>query len=125
MKKLSLLLIIAVVMAACENTTKNFGQSFTPQNPVSINNVLQQLTTAKTINNVQIEGEIEKSCMGEGCWFTIKDSTGRAVTLDVKDKKFRVPTNSPGKTVIILADVLQDSTSEQKITLWVKGLMFK
>ena len=44
---------------------------------------------------------------------------------DVQDKKFRVPTNSPGKTVIVLADAVNDSSVEQQFNLLVKGLMFK
>ena len=39
--------------------------------------------------------------MGEGAGLLIKDFTGRAVTLDVKEKNLPVPTNSPGKIVII------------------------
>ena len=125
MKKILFSILFVSMLVACESTTKTFGAAFTVKNPVSINEVLSQLKTNQTVNDVQIEGKIEKSCMSEGCWFTIKDTGGTEVLLDVKDKKFKVPTNSPGKTVVLLADAVQDSTSEQKITLWVKGMMFK
>lgn len=125
MKKILYSILFVSMLVACESTTKTFGDAFTVKNPVSINEVLTQLKTNQTVNDVQIEGRIEKSCMSEGCWFTIKDAGGTEVLLDVKDKKFKVPTNSPGKTVVLLADAVQDSTSEQKVTLWVKGMMFK
>lgn len=111
---------------ACQTTSKNLGEKFEPRNTVSVHNVVERLKTEPVVNNVQIEGKIAKSCMSEGCWFTIKDdSTGNEILFDVKDKKFRVPINSPEKQVIVLADALKDSTSEQKFTLSVKGLMFK
>lgn len=125
MKKILYSILFVSILTACESTTKTFGDAFTIKNPVSINEVLTRLESNKALNDIQIEGKIEKSCMSEGCWFTIKDANGTEVLLDVKDKKFKVPTNSPGKTVIILADVVQDTASEQKVTLWVKGMMFK
>ena len=125
MKKLLYSLLLVSIMTACESTTKTFGDAFIVKNPVSVNDVLAQLKSAKELKDIQIEGKIEKSCMSEGCWFTIKDATGTEITFDVEDKKFKVPTNSPGRTAIILADAAQDSTSEQKVTLSVKGMMFK
>lgn len=125
MKRLLYTCIIAILFMACEQTTKNLGQTFTPQHPVSVSEVLNQVKTTSPIKDVQVEGKIEKSCMSEGCWFTIKDSSGTEITFDVQDKKFRVPTNSPGKTVIVLADAAQDNASKQKVSLSVKGMMFK
>ncbi len=125
MKQLFYSLLFISLMTACESTTKNFGEQFIIKNTVSIDGVLAQLKSVAILNNIQIEGKIEKSCMSEGCWFTIKDVTGKEVLFDVKDKKFKVPTNSPTKTVVVLADAIQDTTSEQKVTLYVKGMMFK
>jgi hypothetical protein len=101
------------------------GQTFTPQNPVSVDAVITQLKTTPEVKDIQVEGVVDKSCKGEGCWFTIKDANGEEITFDIADKKFRIPTNSPGKTVIVLADATQDTTSEQQMALSVKGLMFK
>lgn len=125
MKSLIYALLLMGIMTACDSTTKNFGEHFVAQNPVSIDDVIRQLKTNPTLNNVQIEGKIEKNCMSEGCWFTIKDTNGTEILFDVLDKKFKVPTNSAGKHAIILADIRQDSSSEQKFAVSVKGLMFK
>lgn len=125
MKKLLYALLFVSMISGCESTTKNFGQPFTVKNPVSVQEVLTQLKSSNIVSDVQIEGKIEKSCMTEGCWFTINDAAGKEVKFDVKDKKFKVPTNSPGKDAILLADATSDSTSEQKVTFSVKGMMFK
>ena len=68
---------------------------------------------------------MEKSCMTEGCWFTIRDASGKEVLFNVKDKKFRVPVNSPGQAVILLADATQDTSVEQRSVLSVRGMRFK
>lgn len=124
-KKIFYALVLVNIIAACESTTKNLGEQFTVQKPVSINEVLTQLQSNNSLKDIQIEGTIEKSCMSEGCWFTIKDTNGTEILFNVKDKKFKVPTNSPGKVAILLADAAQDTTSEQKVDIEVKGLMFK
>lgn len=125
MKQLFYSILFMSLLTACESTTKNFGEKFAVKNPVSLNEALAQLTSNNNIKDIQIEGKIEKSCMSEGCWFTIKDSTGTEIKFDVLDKAFKVPTNSPGKTAVILADVAQDTASEQKVSLTVKGMLFK
>ncbi|MFN8297043.1 MAG: DUF4920 domain-containing protein [Chitinophagales bacterium] len=125
MKKIFYVLIFISMMVACESTTKNLGEQFTVQQPVSVDEVLAQLQSNNSLKDIQIEGTIEKSCMSEGCWFTIKDTSGTEILFNVKDKKFKVPTNSPGKVAIMLADAARDTTSEQKVDLEVKGLMFK
>lgn len=120
------LILATLLFVACNSTTKNLGDSFVPKNPVSVHAVIERLKAETSVSDVQIEGKISKSCTSEGCWFTIKDdSTGNEVLFDVKDKKFRVPTNSPEKQVVVMADASNDSTSEQKFVLSVKGLMFK
>src|SRR5437868_10991092 len=108
---MKLLYILSVLLLACQSTTKNLGEQFTPKNPVTIDALLEKVTKEHSAEAVQIEGEIEKSCMSEGCWFTIKDQAGNEIRFDVKDKKFRVPINSPGKEVVVLATAIQDSTS--------------
>lgn len=125
MKKILYSLVFMSLIAACESTTKNLGEQFTVQQPVSVDEVLAQLKTNNSLKDIQIEGTVEKSCMSEGCWFTIKDASGTEILFNVKDKKFKVPTNSPEKVAILLADAAKDTTSEQKVDIEVKGLMFK
>ena len=125
MKNFLFSILLISLLTACESSPKNLGEQFAVKNPVSVNDVLTQLNSNNSAKDLQIEGKIEKSCMSEGCWFTIKDAGGAEILFDIKDKAFKVPTNSPGKTVIALADAAQDSSSEQKFTLSVRGLLFK
>ncbi len=125
MKYLMLSFFAVLFFVACDNSPKQLGEKFTAQKTISVDEVASQLQSQPTLQAVQIEGIIDKSCKGEGCWFTIKDAQGTEILFDIKDKKFKVPTNSPGKTAIVLADAEVDSTADQKFNLLVKGLMFK
>ena len=125
MKRIFYLLFLISMFTACQNSPKNLGQTFTPKQPVSVSTVLHELKATPKLADVQIEGVVANSCKGEGCWFTIKDTTDTEITFDIADKKFSMPKDSPGKTVVVLADASQDSTVEQKVVLSVKGLMFK
>ena len=137
MQKVILILLSAISFIACQSTTHNLGEQFLAKNPMSVDSFIQKINAEKSLKDIQIEGKIEKSCMSEGCWFTINDAAGKEIMFDVKDKKFRVPINSPGKTAVILADATTqiaditsknntDSTFEEStIKVEVKGLLFK
>jgi hypothetical protein len=130
MQKIIYVLLMVAGMMACQSSTKNLGEQFQVKNPISVEQLMTDLKSTNTIKDVQIEGKIGKSCMSEGCWFTINDASGKEIFFDIKDKKFRVPTNSPGKIVVVLADaqlVAADSINNkpEKTELLVKGLLFK
>ncbi len=130
MKKIAYILLAILSLTACQSTTQHLGEQFEVKNPITVDAVLEQLKTKSEIKDIQVEGKIEKSCMSEGCWFTIKDAAGNEVLFDIKDKKFRVPINSPGKNVVVLADAyvgaaLSNEGKTPKNELLVKGLLFK
>ncbi len=124
MRNIYLILAIAV-MSACQSTTRNLGTPFVVKDPLTVDAAIEQIKSHPSSENIQIEGKIAKSCMSEGCWFTLKEASGQEVLLEVKDKAFRVPINSPGRTVIVLADAIQDTSTEQKIIISVKGMRLK
>ena len=121
----TIILSTILLLSGCMSTTKNLGEPFTVKTPVTVDALLTQLGTTDPINDIQVEGKVEKSCMSEGCWFTIKDGKGNEVLFNVKDKKFRVPVNSPGMHVVVLADASRDSSSQQKALLSVRGMRFQ
>jgi hypothetical protein len=120
----TLIFSIAILLISCQSTTKNLGEQFTPKAPLSVDALLAEVQTSGGVKDVQVQGKVEKSCMSEGCWFTIRDASGKEVLFNVKDKKFKVPVNSPGQTVIVLADAARDTSSEQKTELLVRGMRF-
>ena len=125
MKRSLIIVLLLSIFAACETSSKQLGVKFSEKNTITVDDLIARINTNPVVNDIQISGKIDKSCRSEGCWFTVKDKDGAEILFDVKDKLFKVPTNSPGKSVVILEDAAQDSTTEQKFTLSVKGIMFK
>ncbi len=121
-------ILTACLLFACQSTTKNMGEQFDVKTPVTIDALIKQLDSIPSVTGIQIEGKVAKSCMSEGCWFTIEDAGGTEILLDIKDKAFRVPTNSPGKTVIVLADAAKNASAkadEEPYSISVRGMRFK
>ena len=121
----SLLILLIAILVGCMSTTKHFGQVFEPKAPVTVDSLITALHDKGSLKDVQVEGKVEKSCMSEGCWFTILDANGKEVLFNIKDKRFRVPVNSPGQSVVVLADASLDTSAEHNPELSVKGMRFK
>lgn len=120
--------LTAVLLFSCQSTTKNLGEPFEVKNTVSVDALIKQLDSIASVKDVQVEGKVAKSCMSEGCWFTIKDADGTEILLDIKDKSFKVPTNSPGQSVIVLADAVKNASpkaDEEPYSISVRGMRFK
>lgn len=137
MKKLNVFFIgiVMLLFTACNMPQPNeLGEKFETQQPMSIDDLLAELQTKPSVNNVQIQGTIYKSCMSEGCWFILKDKNGNEFYIDVKDKKFRLPNTSAGKDIIALVDASKkndiDTTEagaideNEKYVLETRGLKF-
>lgn len=130
MKKIIYIIIIAFNFIACQSTTHNLGEQFIAKNPISVDSVLTLLNTSSALDDVQVEGVINKSCMSEGCWLTIKDDSGSEILFNVTDKKFRIPMNSPTKKVVMLVDgtsTIKNAEGKElpKNEIYIKGLLFK
>jgi hypothetical protein len=130
MRTIFLGLIMALAVGCNMPMPTELGEKFEVDNPISIDVLLEKLQDNHEINNVQVEGEIYKSCLSEGCWLTIKDKSGNANVINVKDKKFRLPNTSAGKKAIILLDakvgVLEsDENKEPKLLLNARGIKFE
>lgn len=128
MKRVNLLVLSLVIFLATSCNMpepKELGAKFEENNPISIDDLIAQLQTTPLIKAVQLKGEINKSCLSEGCWFTIKDKNGESYTIDVRDKKFRLPNSSAGKTVVALLDAKIDTTQDEpEIILETIGIKY-
>ena len=118
--------LILLVTTACNmSEPKELGVKFEVNNPMSIDELVEQMKIQPQLENIQLKGEINKSCLSEGCWFTIKDKNGNSYTIDVKDEQFRLPNTSAGKIVIALLDAKTDTTdNEPELILETTGIKY-
>jgi predicted transcriptional regulator len=130
MKRIAILLLSTLLIVACQLTPKQLGEPFEENNIITIDDLLSQLETQNTLEKIQIEGTIYKTCLSEGCWFAIQDKNNNEIILNIKDKKFRMPNTSSDKKVIVLADAtyIQADTINgigKKYKIDVRGVKFK
>ena len=76
-------LLSVLILQACQSTTHNLGEQFLVKNPVMVDSVLTLINSENTLQDVQVEGVIQKSCMSEGCWLTIKNNSGEEILFNV------------------------------------------
>ncbi len=124
-KMTSILISFFMLFSACNQEVKTLGKKFTENKPISIDSLLSQTKSSGHVEAAQVEGAIFKSCRSEGCWFTIKDKSGQEVLLEIKDKHFKMPLNSPERQAVALVNADTSADSDNGVSIDVKGIMFK
>ncbi|MCK9481569.1 MAG: DUF4920 domain-containing protein [Bacteroidia bacterium] len=108
-----LLVGIVVAIASCGGTTKGgtYGESFTPANPISIDEVLQQMNGKESME-VEVKGSISAVCKHSGCWITFTTKDGEQIYINTINESFSLPQDVVGKTAIAKGKAL--SVEKQK-----------
>ena len=125
MRLFILTFFVSVIFTSCQTDVKTLGKKFTESNPISVDELISKTKAEGHLDQAQVTGKIDKSCRSEGCWFTIKDNNGAEVYLDIKDKGFKMPLNSPERQVVALVNADTSAAAESGISIDVKGVMFK
>ncbi len=104
MKQLSILFIIALVVAACQNKpeviTNTYGEAITTDGAFALASLNEQVADKDSVT-LTLKGTIEKTCAKKGCWMMVQDENGVATRITFKDYKFFVPTEgAEGKEVV-------------------------
>ncbi len=102
-------LILVALLAGC---TEKYGQPVPGDLPRI--SVMSALTDHSFLNRgVILEGTILSQCQASGCWFFLKDDTGR-ILVNLLPSNFTLPINKVGKKVTVKGVV---SEAEGQITL--------
>jgi len=104
MKQLSILFIIAMAIAACQNKpaviTNAYGETISTDGALALASLNEQVAGKDSIQ-LTLKGTIEKTCAKKGCWMTVQDENGVATRITFKDYGFFVPTEgADGKEVV-------------------------
>jgi hypothetical protein len=126
MSNYSLLIISAVVLAACQSSPtsddktaastsdatekmppsvavaggKTYGAPITAANAIPVAQ-LNTLLGAKDSAQVKLVGKATEVCQSKGCWMTMATADGKQMRVRFKDYGFFVPKDISGKTVVI------------------------
>lgn len=104
MKQLSILFVIAIAFAACQNKpaviTNVYGETISTEGAISLASLNEQVADKDSVQ-LTLKGTIEKTCAKKGCWMTVQDENGVATRITFKDYGFFVPTEgADGKEVV-------------------------
>ncbi len=101
MKHITIFTLAAMLMGGCDHSHNNtqtaavtpdqefYGTEFAVANPLSVKDLVAKISGTDTLET-QIEGVIEKTCPGMGCWMTLKLDNGQTLRVTT-DHKFFVP----------------------------------
>jgi len=132
MRSFGLILFLALVTIGCSNdpreklpTSGAFGEEFTLTDAV-ISAETIDFKDSNIFEIKQISGTIEKYCKGEGCWFTIKQTNGNYILVDLEEKKYVLPRNIDGKEVIANGYFVESTNPKRPEPSFVaKGIQIK
>jgi hypothetical protein len=104
MKQLSILFMIAIAFAACQNKpaviTNVYGAAISTDGALALASLNEQVAGKDSVQ-LTLKGTIEKTCAKKGCWMTVQDENGVATRITFKDYGFFVPTEgADGKEVV-------------------------
>ncbi|MFN0031441.1 MAG: DUF4920 domain-containing protein [Flavobacteriales bacterium] len=136
MKKIILFITAAMTMGGCDHShnavisntgTDWFGKQFdlaVATTPVAaVSGMVSGTDTMRTV----LEGEIVKTCPGEGCWFTMKNDQGEPLRIST-DHIFFVPTEGcEGKKakVAVKGFIDNEKPDDPKVKFIAEGVMIE
>lgn len=117
MKRIFLMLSIAIVVAACnssENKTTegnteqksadpnfdSYGAVISADSAIDANTLITEMGNAPTYE-AKIKGKVVEVCQKKGCWMNIEVANGELMRVTFKDYGFFVPKDIIGKEVIM------------------------
>ncbi len=114
LKKLSICLTAAVLLAACNaqqsnsvqaqtaNDGKHFGAIITADKAISYDELIPKMEKADSLA-IKITGKVSEVCQKKGCWMTlVSDEPGKPeMRVTFKDYAFFMPKDLSGKRVVI------------------------
>ena len=79
-----------------------FGEAFTTANPVTLDELIAQMSGADSLA-VQVAGTVSEVCQMKGCWMNIQtdNADNDAVMVRFKDYGFFVPKDIAGRRVLM------------------------
>lgn len=134
MKKFFLsLLVLATLFSACNSTKnsvssasssskesgdgKHFGAKINPNGAVSYDQLLTDLSSKDSINNVKVSGTVEGVCQVKGCWINIvSEEAGKPkMFVKFKDYAFFLPKDIAGRKVVMQGIAYRQTTSVDEL----------
>jgi hypothetical protein len=123
MKKVLFFTLAIGLFAACSPKTveqiegKNFGETISEKGAISYDKLLATMEKKGGVEDVKVEGKVEKVCQNKGCWMTIvsDDAAAQVMMVKFKDYGFFMPMDLSGKKVVMHGKAYIETTSVDEL----------
>lgn len=97
-------------------TIQYFGEKIDAQGAISYDDLLAQLATVDSVNNVKVRGSVDGVCQAKGCWMNIASkSPGKEdMFVKFKDYGFFMPLDLTGE-VVMRGKAYKEATSVEEL----------
>ena len=79
----------------------HFGEKISAAGAVKASDIMTQLGSKDSVENVKMTAEIEAVCQMKGCWMNLKSGAAEPRRVSFKDYAFFVPKDAAGKTAVV------------------------
>lgn len=80
---------------------EHFGEKISAAGAITTAEILAQLGSHDSLENIKMTAEIESVCQVKGCWMKLKNAAGEPIRVSFKDYAFFVPKDAAGKTAVV------------------------
>jgi hypothetical protein len=124
LKNIFVLSLVFIAFACAQKTESvtteeghHFGKMITSADAISYDDLLMKMDGVKEIEEVKVEGKVEKVCQAKGCWMNIVSDDGSKEVMFVKfkDYGFFMPKDISGKTVVMNGRAFKEETSVDEL----------
>ena len=130
MKKIILVLTIAVMLTNCGSETQNdasateiesvqvkgsfFGEEIDESGAVSLDEFVSKMENADTLR-VKVKATIDEVCQAKGCWMDVAIGEDDYFTVKFQDYGFFVPKDAGGKETVFEGIAFWDTVSVEEL----------
>lgn len=123
----SMIVMCLVVLASCKDKQaptavvdgkEYYGEKITADGAISYAQLIQQLETVDSVENVKVTGSIEGVCQAKGCWMNIVSGTNandEGLFVKFKDYAFFMPLDAAGSTATMSGKAYKEETSVDEL----------
>jgi hypothetical protein len=123
MKKVLFFAFTISLLTACSPKTveriegKHFGETISEKGAISYDKLLTTMEKKGGVEDVKVEGKVEKVCQNKGCWMTIvsNDATAEVMMVKFKDYGFFMPFDLSDKKVVMHGNAYIETTSVDEL----------
>lgn len=131
MKKIIAFTLCFFALTSCKKETIStekqndyafFGDSISPENPTSNENMMLQYDKLKAGDTIQVKfkAKIKNVCQKKGCWMTLQLPNEKEAFVKFKDYAFFVPKNAKDEEVIVKGKAFVSIESVEELKHYAK-----